>query len=128
MRQRRQKERRRKKQMKSKWRIVGFTAAAAMVALGAGCSQLGYYMQAMQGQYSLLAEARPIDDWLADPLVGDKLKSKLVKVKEIRTFAASELGLPDNESFKNYADLKRPFVLWNVVATPELSMKPTQWC
>jgi predicted aminopeptidase len=114
--------------MKSKWRIVGFAAAAAMAALGAGCSQLGYYMQAMQGQYSLLAGARPIDDWLADPLVGDKLKTKLVRVKEIRKFAASELGLPDNESFKNYADLKRPFVLWNVVATPELSMKPTQWC
>ncbi len=114
--------------MKMKWRIAGFAGVASAAALVAGCTQLGYYMQAMQGQYSLLADAKPIDDWLADPLVTDKLKSKLARVKEIRKFAASELGLPDNESFKNYADLKRPFVLWNVVATPELSMKPTQWC
>ena len=39
-----------------------------------------------------------------------------------------ELGLPDNGSYKNYAALKRPFVLWNVVATPELSLKALQWC
>jgi predicted aminopeptidase len=111
--------------MKQKWRIVGFAAIAALVA---GCTQLGYYVQAMQGQYALLAEARPIDDWLADPQVGDKLKGKLVRVKEIRAFAASELDLPDNDSYKTYADLKRSYVLWNVVATPELSMKPAQWC
>ena len=39
-----------------------------------------------------------------------------------------ELGLPDNASYKNYAALTRPFVLWNVVATPELSLRPIQWC
>jgi predicted aminopeptidase len=38
------------------------------------------------------------------------------------------MGLPDNDSYKNYAALKRPYVLWNVVATPELSLKPLQWC
>jgi predicted aminopeptidase len=114
--------------MKFKWRIAGLAAVGAAAALAAGCTQLGYYVQAMQGQYALLADARPIDEWLADPLVGDKLKTKLARVKEIRKFAATELGLPDNETFKNYADLKRSFVLWNVVATPELSMKPAQWC
>jgi predicted aminopeptidase len=82
----------------------------------------------MQGQYSLLSQAKPIDDWLANPDVGDKLKDKLTKVKEIRAFAAQELGLPDNESYKSYADLKRPYVLWNVVAAKELSLKPEQWC
>jgi predicted aminopeptidase len=114
--------------MKLKWRVIGFVALAGATALIAGCSQLGYYMQAMQGQYSVLAEAKPIDEWLADPQVGEKLKGKLMRFKEIRTFAAHDLGLPDNDSYKTYADLKRSFVLWNVVATPELSMKPTQWC
>jgi predicted aminopeptidase len=111
--------------MKMKWRIVIFGVLAALVA---GCTQLGYYVQAVQGQFSLLSEAKPIDDWLADPGVGDKLKGQLAKVKEIRKFAARELGLPDNDSYKNYADVKRSFVLWNVVATPELSLKPVQWC
>jgi predicted aminopeptidase len=93
-----------------------------------GCAQMGYYMQAAQGQLTVLSEAKPIDDWLTDPDVGEKLKGKLNKIKEMRAFAAEELGLPNNGSFKTYADLKRPYVLWNVVATPALSMKMKQWC
>ncbi len=93
-----------------------------------GCAQLGYYAQAVQGQVSLLSQARPIDQWLADPAVADDLKSRLKRTQEIRAFAARELGLPDNGSYKNYADLKRKYVMWNVVATPELSLKPQQWC
>jgi predicted aminopeptidase len=111
--------------MKMKWRIALFGGLFVLVA---GCTQLGYYVQAAHGQFSLLSDAKPIDAWLADPAVGDKLKIKLAKVKEIRRFAADELGLPDNGSYTSYADLKRPFVLWNVVAAPELSMTPAQWC
>ncbi|MDQ9171375.1 aminopeptidase [Oxalobacteraceae bacterium R-40] len=111
--------------MKLRWKWIVFAGSVSLVA---GCAQLGYYMQAMQGQFSLMADARPIEDWLADPGVEEKLKFKLTKVKQIRKFAANELGLPDNDTFKNYTDLKRPYVLWNVVATPELSLKPLQWC
>jgi predicted aminopeptidase len=60
--------------------------------------------------------------------VTDALKGRLQRVREIRAYAARELGLPDNGSYKNYADLKRQFVMWTVVATPELSVKPNQWC
>ena len=115
--------------MKIRYRTLLLGAAAIVAAtLAGGCAQMGYYMQAAQGQYALMAEARPIDDWLADPSTADKLKEKLARVKEIRHFAAAELGLPDNGSYKNYADLKRPFVLWNVVAAPALSLEPVKWC
>lgn len=107
------------------WRTL---TLCGVTALAAGCSQLNYFVQAAHGQLTLLSEAKPIDDWLANPKTGDKLKTKLAKVKEIRAFAAKELGLPDNDSYKNYADLQRPYVLWNVVATPELSLKPKEWC
>jgi predicted aminopeptidase len=46
----------------------------------------------------------------------------------MRAFAASELGLPDNASYTGYADLKRPAVVWNVFATPELSLTLKTWC
>ncbi|TFV86693.1 aminopeptidase [Oxalobacteraceae bacterium OM1] len=108
-----------------KWRVLAVCGAAA---LAAGCSQINYFAQAAQGQFELLAEARPIDDWIANPSTSDKLKDKLAKVKEIRKFAVQELGLPDNGSYTSYTDLKRPYVMWNVVATPELSLKPLQWC
>jgi predicted aminopeptidase len=106
-------------------RLLGVTGIAAAVA---GCAQLGYYAQAAQGQYSLWSDARSIDDWLGDPATDPKLKARLAKAQQIRRFAVQELGLPDNGSYKNYAALKRPYVLWNVVATPELSLRPIQWC
>lgn len=111
--------------MKTVLRLLLLCVLAMFVA---SCASLGYYAQAAHGQISLLAEARPIDDWLADPVVNVKLKIKLAKAQEMRRFAARELGLPDNGSYKTYADLKRRYVLWNVVATPELSLKPLQWC
>ena len=98
------------------------------LALLSGCASLGYYAQAAQGQFSLLYKAKPINEWLSDSLVNESLKTKLRRVQQIREFAVRELGLPDNASYKNYADLQRPFVVWNVVATPEFSLVPKQWC
>jgi predicted aminopeptidase len=94
----------------------------------ASCSTLNYYSQAAQGQLELLSDARPIDDWIADPGTSSKLRLRLETARQIRRFAVSEMALPDNNSYKNYAALKRKYVLWNVVATPELSLKPLQWC
>lgn len=108
--------------------LLRHAAIVATAVLMSGCAQLEYYLQAAQGQIALLSDARPIDALLADPEVGARLKARLAKAREIRRYAARELGLPDNDSYKNYADLKRPYVLWNVVATPELSMQPERWC
>ena len=102
--------------------------AGMTIALLASCSSLNYYRQAAQGQLTLLSDARPIEDWLADHNTDAKLRLRLATARQIRTFAVHELALPDNNSYKNYAALSRPYVLWNVVATPELSLKPIQWC
>ncbi|NHZ99924.1 aminopeptidase [Massilia sp. CCM 8734] len=105
----------------------GLMAGTAALLL-ASCSSLNYYRQAAQGQLTLLSDARSIDDWLNDQATDAKLRVRLATARQIRTFAVKELGLPDNNSYKNYAALSRPFVLWNVVAAPELSLKPIQWC
>jgi predicted aminopeptidase len=110
--------------MKPRWRVA--TLLTPML-LG-GCAQIGYYAQAVHGEMSVLKSAQPIDDVLATPETSDKLKERLNAVKEIRRFAINELRLPDNASYTTYADLKRPYVLWNVIAAPELSLTPKQWC
>jgi len=102
--------------------------AGTAAGLLASCSTLGYYTQAAQGQLELISDSRPIDDWIADPGTSTKLRHRLETARQIRRFAVSEMALPDNNSYKNYASLKRKYVLWNVVATPELSLKPLQWC
>src|SRR6185312_11105536 len=38
------------------------------------------------------------------------------------------LGLPDNRSYRSYTDLHRPYVVWNVVAAPQFSVRPRHWC
>src|SRR5438067_6545962 len=102
--------------------------AGTAAGLLASCSTLGYYTQAAQGQLELLSDSRPIDDWIADPGTSTKLRHRLETARQIRRFAVSEMALPDNNSYKTYTALKRPYVLWNVVATPELSLHPLEWC
>jgi predicted aminopeptidase len=92
------------------------------------CADLAYYWQSVEGHVSLMKAARPVDDWLADAQTPEKLKTKLALTQKIRAFAAEVLKLPDNASYKRYADLKRKAVVWNVVAAPALSLKLKTWC
>ncbi|MFZ6649151.1 aminopeptidase [Undibacterium sp. TJN25] len=93
-----------------------------------GCQQLDYYGQAVQGQLSLLQAARSIDSLIDSPETPQQLKTRLVAARQMRQFAVDALSLPDNSSYRNYAQLGRPYVLWNVVATRKLSLTPLRWC
>ena len=92
-----------------------------------GCA-LGYLTQAAQGHWRLMRARRPIEQVIADPGAGPELKARLRVVQDARDFAVSDLGLPDNRSYRSYSDLKRPYVVWNVVAAPEFSVQPQRWC
>ncbi|HEY9447798.1 MAG TPA: aminopeptidase [Burkholderiales bacterium] len=100
---------------------------AASIALG-GCANIGYYLQSVQGQLEVLHRERPIDEVMAAPETPEALRQKLAAVLKIRAFASEALGLPDNASYRRYADLDRPFAVYNVFATPELALKPLEWC
>jgi predicted aminopeptidase len=103
-------------------------AAAAVVLSLSGCSNLGYYWQSASGHLRMMNAARPVDDWLADPQTPERLKSKLALSRRIRDYAVSELKLPDNASYRRYADLQRTAVIWNVVAAPPFSLTLEQSC
>jgi predicted aminopeptidase len=92
-----------------------------------GCG-IAYVAQATQGQWRLMRARRPIARVLADPGTSAQLKSRLELVQDARAFASSDLYLPDNRSYRSYADLGRPYVVWNVVAAPEFSIAPLRWC
>ena len=109
-------------------RFALLAAAVLGTAAVAGCANVGYYAQAAHGHVSLVVAARPIDDWLQGPAASEALRARLVLAQEMRRFAAQSPGLPDNRSYTAYADLKRPAVVWNVFATPELSLDLKTWC
>jgi len=104
------------------------TLAVATACLTTGCSTLGYYAQSVGGHLALLQAARPVSAWMADPAASAPLKERLALTQRIRDYAVSELKLPDNASYRRYADLKRGAAVWNVVAAPELSLKLQTWC
>jgi predicted aminopeptidase len=100
---------------------------AAACTLLYGCGTL-YLMQAASGQWQVLRERVPIETLLADPHTPPALRAHLEEVRAAREFASHELGLPDNKSYHSYADIGRPYVVWNVVAAPEFSVSPKRWC
>jgi len=97
----------------------------ALIALsGAGC----YLLQSVQGQLALMSKREPINRVIDEPSTPPALRAQLETIAAIRDFASRELGLPDNGSYRSYADLGRPYVVWNVVAAPEFSVDAKQWC
>ena len=100
----------------------------ALLALSYGCSEVSYCVQCAVGHLDVMSKVRPIEEVLEDPATSDAERAKLTKLLDIRDFAVDELGLPDNDSYRLYADIEQPYVVWNVVATPEFSMTPKQWC
>jgi predicted aminopeptidase len=101
--------------------------AGACVAL-AGCSTLGYYAHLAAGEMAVLRARVPIQEVIANPDADPALRARLELALRARAFASDTLELPRNKSYTSYADIHRPFVMWNVFATPALSLQPVQHC
>ena len=108
--------------------FFGTLAMLASLGLTSGCSTVGYYAQAAAGHADVMRRSRPVADWLADPGTPPALRSRLILSQRLRDFAATELKLPDNSSYRRFADLERPAAVWNVVAAPALSLTLKTWC
>ena len=99
-----------------------------LVLLLSGCAELQYYGHAFSGELDVLSKRRPIPEVIDDPDTAPEVAEKLKFVERAHDFAISDLSLPDSDSFRSYSDVGRPYVLWNVFATPELSLATKQWC
>ena len=108
--------------------LVRWLVLACAVWALAGCATLSYFWQAFNGQMEVRRLSRPVEEVLADSSTGAELKRKLAYAQRAREFASRELALPDNRSYRLYADLKRPYVVWNVFAAPELSLTMKTQC
>ena len=101
---------------------------AALSLLSTACGGLRYYAHVAHGQATLLAERRPIDRIVEDGSADPVLRARLAQARDARRFASDRLGLPRNRSSTSYVDLGRPYVTWNVFATPEFSVDPVTHC
>ena len=87
-----------------------------------------YYLQAAAGQWQVIKKREPIETVIEDTSTPTQLVERLMLVQEARTFSVDELALPDNKSYRSYADIERDYVVWNVFAAPEFSLEPRRWC
>lgn len=106
------------------YRLVRAVVVAGFAASLAGC----FYMQAVRGQLEVMNKREPIDDVINSNDTPATLSKRLELVKVARQFSIDELGLPDNDSYRSYADIERKYVVWNVFAAPEFSLEPKRWC
>jgi len=113
--------------MRFKARLPRLLLVTAFLPL-AGCGTLGYYEQSVSGHLRLMAAREPIDEVVQSSDAGADVRRKLEFVRKVRAFASSDLALPDNRSYRYFTQLDRPYVVWNVVATPYDSLAPKQWC
>jgi predicted aminopeptidase len=105
------------------------SALSVLAALAlAGCETLAYYAQVVNGHLSLMGRAQPLAEVIADPATPQSVREQLEMARALREFASRELKLPDNDSYRSYADLGRRYAVWNVVAAPEFSLEPMQSC
>ncbi len=75
-----------------------------------------------------MSKREPITRVIDEPSTPPDLRAQLEAVAAIRDFASRELKLPDNGSYRSYADVGRRYVVWNVVAAPEFSVDAKEWC
>ncbi len=100
----------------------------AVLAPASGCMTLSYYAHLAAGEAQVLHARQPIPRVIADPQTSPELRVRLQLAQRARAFASNVLKLPRNDSYTTYADIGRPFVMYNVFATPALSLRPIEHC
>jgi len=100
---------------------------ALLLAGLCGCQTLGFYTQAIKGEYQLFAHQQPVEKLLADTNTPLEVRTQLETLTNLLAFAKSDLGLPADDNYSKYVELHRKFVVWDVEAAPEFSMKAKSW-
>ena len=97
------------------------------VLLG-GCETATFYSQAAVGHWKILSAREPIETLIQQDSLDASTTEKLTLILQLREFAEQRLQLPVGNNYRDYTDTHRPYVVWNLFAAPELSIKPLTWC
>jgi predicted aminopeptidase len=109
-------------------RRILWTIAAALLVLAAVYWELIMYgVRQGAGQLRIVREARPIEQFLADPLFPDSLKHRLRLIQQVRQFATDSLGLTDTDNYKTMFDQQGEEIMWVVTACRPYAMEPKVW-
>jgi|GEM_PF-2766887 Predicted aminopeptidase len=105
--------------MKRPSQLLVLTLLAALLV---GCETLSYYRQAVGGHLSLMMSGEAVAELLEDPDTDPELRQQLLIANQARRFARERLDLPVGDSYTEYVELDRPWVLVNLISAPEFSL------
>lgn len=109
-----------------KW--ISWALLAALIVLVSFYWELIVYgIQQGQGQFNIIWNAKPVEEYLSDPAFPDSLKARLQLINEIRKYAIDSLGLKDTENYKTLYDQKGKEVMWVVIASEPFQLKSKEW-
>lgn len=90
-------------------------------------SLVSYGARQGYGQVKIVMQAKPIEEFLADPDFPDSLKEKLRLIQEIRKYAIDSLGLKDTENYSTLYDQRGEEIMWVVQACEPFELKTKTW-
>ena len=88
---------------------------------------VSYGIRQGYGQVNIIWNARPVEDFMADPTFPDSLKARLKLIDEVRQYAIDSLGMKDTKNYKTLYDQKGEEIMWVVLAAEAFQLKPKEW-
>ena len=98
-----------------------------IVLLGVGIWQrdvVSYGYMLAKGQFTMLYEARPVPDVLADAAVPDSVKTRIRLIQAIKQYAVDSLGLNSFKNFTTYYDQTGKPLTYMLIASDQYALRP----
>lgn len=108
-------------------RILAVVAVLLTVVVIYYWSLITYGIGQGMGQLKIIREARPVEEFLADPAFPDSLKERLRLIQRARRFAIDSLGLNDTENYTKMYDQKGQELMWLVIACEPFRLVEKRW-
>jgi predicted aminopeptidase len=108
-------------------RILLAIAAIVVILVIIYWELVTYGIRQGYGQLNIVWNARPVEEFMADPSFPDSLKARLTLIDEVRQYAIDSLGLKDTENYKTLYDQKGKEVMWVVLAAEPFRLQPKEW-
>ena len=89
---------------------------------------VSYGLKLIPGQFSVVWQAKPVEQFLEDEAYPDSLKRKIRLVSEIKAYAFDSIGLDEMSNYSRMYDQKGKALVWAVTASERFALKPHRWC
>ena len=107
-------------------RLIRLNLMLAAVLFLNGCG-IGHLWHLAKGQADLLRQRRPVQEALQDDRLDTAQLEKIRLILKVRAFGIEHLGLHDGDAYTTFVQLDRPFVSYNLTASPVDAIEPYIW-